>query len=81
MCILRPPITDKKTLLDALEKADIERIQVFEDAIDGSQVTSYIKRWFSGDDQTVFFEDNRKHSVIVITNRQKPKWNTDHGQQ
>jgi hypothetical protein len=29
----------------------------------------------SGDDQTVYFEDYRRHSVIVITNKQKPKGN------
>ena len=75
MCILRPPITDKKQLLQALEKAEIEQIQIYEDVRDGNQVTSYIKRWFSGDDQTVYFEDYRRHSVIVITNKQKPKGN------
>jgi len=75
MCILRPPISDKEQLLEALKKAEIERIQVFEDVRDGNQVTSYLKRWFSGDDQTVYFEDYRRHSVIVITNRQNPKGN------
>jgi hypothetical protein len=75
MCILRPPISDKKELLELLDKADIERVQVFEDVRDGNQVTSYIKRWFSGDDQTVYLEDYCRHSVIVITNRQKPKGN------
>jgi len=75
MCILRPPISDKKELLELLDKADIERIQVFEDVRDGNQVTSYINRWFSGDDQTVYFEDYRRHSIIVITNRQNPKGN------
>jgi hypothetical protein len=75
MCILRPPISDKEQLLEALKKAEIERIQVFEDVRDGNQVTSYLKRWFSGDDQTVYFEDYRRHSVIIITNKQKPKGN------
>jgi hypothetical protein len=75
MCILRPPISDKEQLLEALKKAEIERIQVFEDVRDGNQVTSYLKRWFSGDDQTVYFEDYRRHSVIVITNKQNPKGN------
>jgi hypothetical protein len=75
MCILQQPITDKEQLLEALKKAEIERIQVFEDVRDVNQVTSYLKRWFSGDDQTVYFEDYRRHSVIVITNRQNPKGN------
>jgi hypothetical protein len=75
MCILQQPITDKESLLQALEKAEIERIQIYEDVRDGSQVTSYLKRWFSGDDQTVWAEDYCRHSVIVITNRQKPKRN------
>ena len=75
MCILRPPISDKEELFELLDKADIERIQVFEDVRDGSQVTSYIKRWFSGDDQTEYFEDFCRHSIIVITNRQNPKGN------
>jgi hypothetical protein len=75
MCILQQPITDKESLLQALEKAEIERIKIYEDVRDGSQVTSYLKRWFSGDDQTVWAEDYCRHSVIVITNRQKPKRN------
>lgn len=75
MCILQQRITDKESLLQALEKAEIERIQIYEDVRDGSQVTSYINRWFSGDDQTVWAEDYCRHSVIVITNRQKPKRN------
>ena len=75
MCILQKPITDKDSLLQALQKADIEQIQIYEDVRDGNRVTSYINRWFSGDDQTVYFEDYRRHSIIVITNRQNPKGN------
>ena len=75
MCILQKPITDKEQLLEALKKAEIERIQIYEDIRDGNQVTSYIKRWFSGDDPTVYLEDYCRHSIIVITNRQNPKGN------
>jgi hypothetical protein len=63
MCILRPPIADKETLIVALENAEIENIQVFEDIIDGSQITSHIKNDFSGNYRYT-------HSVIVITKRQ-----------
>ena len=65
MCILHPPITDKTTLIEALEKADIGEIQVYEEVLDGSQITSYIRR--SGD------LGNVRHSVIVLTKKTKNK--------
>jgi hypothetical protein len=66
MSILQPPITGKKTLLNALQKAtDIQNIQVFEDIVDGSQINSYI-RW-CGD------FGNITHSVVVLTKKQKFK--------
>jgi hypothetical protein len=66
MSILQPPITDKETLLQALQKAtDIQNIQVFEDIVDGSQINSYI-RW-CGD------FGNLSHTVVVLTKKQKFK--------
>ena len=64
MSILQPPITDKETLLNALQKADdIQNIQVFEDVVDGSQIASYI-RW-CGD------FGNLSHTVVILTKKQK----------
>lgn len=64
MTILKPDITNKEELLQALQKAaDIQNIQVFEDVIDGSQINSYI-RW-CGD------FGNLRHSVVVLTKKQK----------
>lgn len=66
MSILRPPITDKTTFIKALENAaDIANIQVFEDVIDGSQITSYIRCY--GD------FGNVRHSVVVLSKKQKLK--------
>ena len=70
MCILRPPIADKTALIDALESAEIERIQVYEDVIDGSRITSHIKNDFT--DSCRF--KHSEHSVIVISRKmQNPK--------
>jgi hypothetical protein len=43
MSILKPAIADKETLIEALENAEIDRIHVFEDVIDGTPITSYIR--------------------------------------
>jgi len=64
MSILQSPITDKETLLKALEKADdIANIQVFENVVNGSQIDLYI-RW-CGD------FGNVKHSVVILTKKEK----------
>jgi hypothetical protein len=64
MSILQRAITDKETLLNALQKAtDIQNIQVFEDVVDGSQIASYI-RW-CGD------FGNLRHTVVILTKKQK----------
>jgi hypothetical protein len=66
MSILRPPITEKTALIEALEDAtDIANIQVFEDIIDGSQITSYVRCY--GD------FGNVRHSVVVLSKKQKLK--------
>ncbi len=84
MCILQVPITNTKTLIEALEKAEaeIQKIRVFEDIIDGSQVTAYIKP-FTGDDGLIWCDSNRRYSVIVLTKIQPEKyaWEKDDGQQ
>ena len=64
MSILQPAITDKETLLEALDQAtDIQNIQVFEDIVDGSQINSYI-RWCGN-------FGNLSHSVVILTKKQK----------
>lgn len=59
MCVLQQAITDKQSLIGALEDSDIERIQVYADVFDGSQVTSYIGR--NGG------VGSRSFSVVVLT--------------